>query len=139
MMIDGNPMTFAEMAVELRCAASREAFSIGALEVFEARYPNDLKTGTLDQVRRTATAFGEMHALMRALSPYEAEVRALLTKGSSGGTLFFRCDDAYKTHAELKEKGVDLPEEPEDRGYGIDFGLRDPFGNNIRIASMKQG
>jgi catechol 2,3-dioxygenase-like lactoylglutathione lyase family enzyme len=67
-----------------------------------------------------------------------AEVRALLTKGSSGGTLFFRCDDAYKTHAELKEKGVDLPEEPEDRGYGIDFGLRDPFGNNIRIASMKQ-
>ena len=68
-----------------------------------------------------------------------AEVRALVTKGSAGGTLFFRCDDAYKTHAELKQKGVELPEEPEDRGYGIDFGLRDPFGNNIRIASMKQG
>ena len=63
-----------------------------------------------------------------------AEVRALLTKGASGGTLFFRCDDAYKTHAELKERGVELPEEPVDRGYGIDFGLRDPFGNNIRIA-----
>ena len=68
-----------------------------------------------------------------------AEVRALLTKGSAGGTLFFRCDDAYKTHAELKEKGVELPEEPEDRGYGIDFGLRDPFGNQLRIGSMKQG
>ena len=68
-----------------------------------------------------------------------AEVRALLTKGSSGGTLFFRCDDAYKTHAELKEKGVELTEEPEDRGYGIDFGLRDPFGNQIRIGAMKQG
>jgi catechol 2,3-dioxygenase-like lactoylglutathione lyase family enzyme len=67
-----------------------------------------------------------------------AEVRALLTKGASGGTLFFRCDDAYKTHAELKEKGVELPEEPEDRGYGIDFGLRDPFGNNIRIGWVRQ-
>ena len=68
-----------------------------------------------------------------------AEVRALLTKGASGGTLFFRTDDAYKTHAELKAKGVELPEEPVDRGYGIDFGLRDPFGNNIRIGQMKQG
>ena len=67
-----------------------------------------------------------------------AEVRALLTKGSAGGTLFFRCDDAYKTHAELKAKGVDLPEEPVDRDYGIDFGLRDPFGNQIRIGQMKQ-
>ncbi len=66
-----------------------------------------------------------------------AEVRALLTKGASGGTLFFRCDDAYKTHAELKEKGVELPEEPVDRGYGIDFGLRDPFGNNLRVGQVR--
>ena len=66
-----------------------------------------------------------------------AEVRALLTKGASGGTLFFRCDDAYKTHAELRERGVELPEEPEDRGYGIDFGLRDPFGNNLRIGWVR--
>ena len=68
-----------------------------------------------------------------------AEVRALLTKGASGGTLFFRCDDAYKTHAELKERGVELPEEPVDRGYGIDFGLRDPFGNAIRIVERPKG
>ena len=66
------------------------------------------------------------------------EVRELLTKGATGGALFFRCDDAYKTHAELKAKGVELPEEPTDRDYGIDFGLRDPFGNNIRIGQMKQ-
>ena len=68
-----------------------------------------------------------------------AEVRAMLTKGAAGGTLFFACEDAYKTHAELKAKGVELPEEPEDRDYGIDFGLRDPFGNNVRIAQLKQG
>ena len=66
-----------------------------------------------------------------------AQVRDLLTKGAAGGHLFFRCDDAFKTHAELKAKGVELTEEPEDRGYGIDFGLRDPFGNSVRIAQPK--
>jgi catechol 2,3-dioxygenase-like lactoylglutathione lyase family enzyme len=68
-----------------------------------------------------------------------AQVRELITKGAAGGHLFFACDDAWKTHAELKAKGVEVTEEPEDRGYGIDFGLRDPFGNHLRIAQMKQG
>ena len=68
-----------------------------------------------------------------------AEVRELIAKGAAGGHLFFACEDAYKTHAELKAKGVELTEEPEDRGYGIDFGLRDPFGNHVRIAQLKEG
>ena len=66
-------------------------------------------------------------------------VRELLTKGATGGHMFFRCDDAHKTCAELKERGVEITEEPVDQPYGIDFGLRDPFGNHIRIAQMKQG
>jgi catechol 2,3-dioxygenase-like lactoylglutathione lyase family enzyme len=64
------------------------------------------------------------------------QVRDLVTKGSAGGHLFFTTDDAYKTHAELKERGVDLPEEPIVQPYGIDFGFRDPFGNSIRVAQM---
>ena len=64
------------------------------------------------------------------------QVRELISKGAAGGHLFFRCDDAYKTHAELKEKGVEITEEPVDQIYGIDFGLRDPFGNHLRIAQM---
>jgi catechol 2,3-dioxygenase-like lactoylglutathione lyase family enzyme len=67
-----------------------------------------------------------------------AQVRDLISKGAAGGHLFFRCDDAYKTHAELKERGVEITEEPVDQIYGIDFGLRDPFGNHLRIAQMKQ-
>jgi catechol 2,3-dioxygenase-like lactoylglutathione lyase family enzyme len=67
-----------------------------------------------------------------------AQVRELLTKGAVGGHLFFRCDDAHKTYAELKEKDVELTEEPVEQPYGIDFGLRDPFGNHLRIAQMKQ-
>ena len=68
-----------------------------------------------------------------------AQVRDLLTKGATGGHLFFRCDDAHKTHAELRAEGVEITEEPVDQPYGIDFGLRDPFGNHLRIAQMKQG
>ncbi len=68
-----------------------------------------------------------------------AQVREMVTKGAAGGTLFFAVDDAYAVHAELQGRGVELPEEPEDRGYGIDFGLRDPFGNHIRIAQLKEG
>ena len=68
-----------------------------------------------------------------------AQVRELIAKGAAGGHLFFQTDDAWKTHAELKAKGVEVTEEPEDRGYGIDFGLRDPFGNHLRVAQMKQG
>ena len=67
-----------------------------------------------------------------------AQVREMISKGAAGGHLFFSCDDAYKTHADLKAKGVEITEEPEDRGYGIDFGMRDPFGNHIRIAQLKQ-
>ena len=66
-----------------------------------------------------------------------AQVRELIAKGAAGGHLFFRTDDAYKPHAELKEKGVEITEEPVDLPYGIDFGLRDPFGNHLRIAQMK--
>jgi catechol 2,3-dioxygenase-like lactoylglutathione lyase family enzyme len=68
-----------------------------------------------------------------------AQLRELITKGVGGGHLFFQCDDAWKTHAELKARGVEVTEEPVDRGYGIDFGLRDPFGNHVRVAQMKQG
>jgi catechol 2,3-dioxygenase-like lactoylglutathione lyase family enzyme len=62
------------------------------------------------------------------------QVRELLTKGAAGGHLFFTTDDARGTHAKLVEAGVDITDEPTERPYGIDFGLRDPFGNHIRIA-----
>ncbi len=65
-----------------------------------------------------------------------AQVRDLISKGAAGGHLFFTTDDAHKTHAELEERGVELPEEPIVQPYGIDFGFRDPFGNSVRVAQM---
>ncbi|HZA72195.1 MAG TPA: VOC family protein [Propionibacteriaceae bacterium] len=61
-------------------------------------------------------------------------IREMVTKGASGGHLFFYADDAHAMHADLKTKGVELPEEPTEQSYGIDFGFRDPFGNHLRIA-----
>lgn len=65
-----------------------------------------------------------------------AQVRDLISKGAAGGHLFFSTDDAYKTHAELQERGVEIAEEPVVQPYGIDFGFRDPFGNHVRVAQL---
>jgi catechol 2,3-dioxygenase-like lactoylglutathione lyase family enzyme len=67
-----------------------------------------------------------------------AQARELLAKGAVGGALFFTTDDAHATFAELKARGVEITDEPETRPYGIDFGIRDPFGNAIRIGQMFQ-
>jgi catechol 2,3-dioxygenase-like lactoylglutathione lyase family enzyme len=64
------------------------------------------------------------------------QVRELLTKGAAGGHLFFGTDDARRTYQELVDRGVEMTDEPTERPYGIDFGLRDPFGNHIRVAQL---
>ena len=66
------------------------------------------------------------------------QIRELVTKGAMGAAAIFTVDDIQKTYEDLLAKGVEFTEEPEDRGYGIDFGLRDPFGNHVRIAQLKQ-
>ncbi|MGW2717025.1 VOC family protein [Streptomyces sp. NPDC001492] len=65
------------------------------------------------------------------------QVRELLTKGATGGFLIFRTEDCRKTYETLKAKGVEFTEEPTKRPYGIDCGLRDPFGNSIRFTQPK--
>lgn len=65
-----------------------------------------------------------------------AQVRELLTKGAVAGTLFLTTDDAQGTFETLRERGVEFTDEPAERPYGIDFGVRDPFGNAIRIGQM---
>jgi catechol 2,3-dioxygenase-like lactoylglutathione lyase family enzyme len=64
------------------------------------------------------------------------QVRELLTKGAIGGSVFLTTDDAPATFETLRDRGVEITDEPETRPYGIDFGVRDPFGNKIRIGQM---
>ncbi len=66
------------------------------------------------------------------------QVRELLTKGATGGHLFFTTDDCRTTYAELLAKGVEFTQEPTEQPYGIDCGLRDPFGNHIRFSQPAQ-
>jgi catechol 2,3-dioxygenase-like lactoylglutathione lyase family enzyme len=61
-------------------------------------------------------------------------VRELVKKGATGGWIGFTADDVRKTYEELVAKGVEFTQEPTEQSYGIDCGLRDPFGNAIRIV-----
>jgi uncharacterized glyoxalase superfamily protein PhnB len=64
-------------------------------------------------------------------------IRELITKGALSG-LVFTTDDARALYETLKERGVtDFTQEPTDHFYGTDMGLRDPFGNAIRILERK--
>ena len=66
-----------------------------------------------------------------------AQLRELITKGALGG-LVFLTDDVQGLYEQLKARGVtDFTQEPTTRFYGTDMGLRDPFGNPIRI--LQQG
>jgi catechol 2,3-dioxygenase-like lactoylglutathione lyase family enzyme len=62
------------------------------------------------------------------------QVRDIVTKGATGLALGLTTDDCRNTYEELRAKGVEFTEEPTERAYGIDCGLRDPFGNRIRIT-----
>jgi len=66
-----------------------------------------------------------------------AQARELVAKGATAGTLFLATDDVHTVWATLKDRGVELTEEPTERPYGTDFGLRDPFGNAIRILQVE--
>jgi uncharacterized glyoxalase superfamily protein PhnB len=65
-----------------------------------------------------------------------AQIRELVAKGASGFALGFTTDDCRKLYEELLAKGVEFTQEPVEQFYGIDMGIRDPFGNHIRIAQL---
>ena len=63
------------------------------------------------------------------------QVRELMGKGFAG-TVFLTTDDARASYEELKSRGVEFTEEPEERPYGIDCGFRDPSGNHFRLTQL---
>ena len=64
------------------------------------------------------------------------EVRGLMAKGFAG-TVFLTTDDCQASYEELRARGVEFSEAPEERPYGIDSGFRDPSGNSIRLTEVK--
>ncbi|TMF02667.1 MAG: hypothetical protein E6I52_09095 [Chloroflexi bacterium] len=64
-------------------------------------------------------------------------MRDLTAKGFAG-TLFLTTDNCQAAYQELKRRGVEFVETPEERPYGIDSSFRDPSGNNIRLTQLRQ-
>ena len=65
------------------------------------------------------------------------QVRNLVAKGFAG-TVFLATDDCYAAYEELKGRGVEFVERPEERPYGIDSSFRDPSGNSIRLTQVRE-
>jgi predicted enzyme related to lactoylglutathione lyase len=65
------------------------------------------------------------------------QVRDLMSKGFAG-TVFLTTDDCQASYEELKARGVEFTEAPDDRPYGIDSGFRDPSGNSIRLTQVRE-
>ena len=65
-----------------------------------------------------------------------AQIRDLMAKGFAG-TVFLTTDDCQAAYEELRGRGVEFQEIPEDRPYGIDAGFRDPSGNSFRLTQLK--
>src|SRR5438874_3308980 len=73
------------------------------------------------------------------MDPETAEqVRDLMAKGFAG-TVFLTTDDCQASYEELKGRGVEFTEEPEERPYGIDSAFRDPSGNSVRLTQVREG
>jgi uncharacterized glyoxalase superfamily protein PhnB len=65
------------------------------------------------------------------------QVRNLMAKGFAG-TIFLTTDDAQAAYEELKGRGLEFVEPPEERPYGIDSSFRDPSGNHIRLTQVRE-
>ena len=65
------------------------------------------------------------------------QLRELVAKGALSG-LVLVTDDIRGLYETLQERGVtDFTQEPIEHFYGTDMGLRDPFGNAIRVLERK--
>jgi catechol 2,3-dioxygenase-like lactoylglutathione lyase family enzyme len=64
------------------------------------------------------------------------QVRSLLAKGFAG-TIFLTTDDCRASYEELRGRGVEFVETPEERPYGVDAGFRDPSGNHLRLTEVR--
>ena len=67
-----------------------------------------------------------------------AQIRSLMAKGWIGNVLL-TTDDVHGDYEELKARGVEFTESPEERPYGIDSAFRDPSGNQFRMTQVREG
>jgi len=64
------------------------------------------------------------------------QVEDLMSKGFAG-TVFLTTDDVKASVEELKGRGLEFTQEPQEVPYGIDSAFRDPSGNNLRLTELR--
>jgi catechol 2,3-dioxygenase-like lactoylglutathione lyase family enzyme len=64
-----------------------------------------------------------------------ASMKELVAKGAMSG-LSFEVDDCQATYQELKDRGVEMIQEPNKVPWGIDAAFRDLSGNHIRFVQL---
>ena len=65
------------------------------------------------------------------------QVRDLMAKGFAG-TVFLNTDDCRAAYQDLKGRGVEFTQDPEERPYGVDAAFRDPSGNHLRLTQVTE-
>jgi catechol 2,3-dioxygenase-like lactoylglutathione lyase family enzyme len=65
------------------------------------------------------------------------QIRSVLAKGWAGQVML-TSDDVQASYEELRTRGVEFVEEPEERPYGIDSSFRDPSGNQFRLMQVRE-
>jgi predicted enzyme related to lactoylglutathione lyase len=66
----------------------------------------------------------------------QEQLTTLMGRGALGA-VFLSTDDCRETIEQFRERGVEIVEEPSERPYGIDAGIRDPSGNHIRVTQAQ--
>jgi uncharacterized glyoxalase superfamily protein PhnB len=72
------------------------------------------------------------------MDPDTAEQVADLMGKGFAGTVFLATDDCQASYEDLRARGVEFTEAPEERPYGIDCGFRDPSGNSFRLTQVRE-
>ena len=70
--------------------------------------------------------------------PETTKAVADLTAKGASGTIFLATEDCRASYEELKGRGVEFVDTPEQRPYGIDASFRDPSGNHIRLTQVQE-
>src|SRR4051794_17609606 len=65
------------------------------------------------------------------------QLRAVVAKGVAA-PIFLTTDDCHASYDELRARGVEFVDTPEERPYGIDASFRDPSGNHIRLTQVSE-
>ena len=108
---------------------ARDGVPQGLLDMLKL---DELQRGNLDRL-------GEYLTLCEAVGPRRyRDAFHLWTALCNGFDYFLTTDDARASYEELKARGVEFVEEPEERPYGIDSGFRDPSGNSFRLTQVRE-